>query len=387
MSDDDIHVGEALEKSPEQIREEYAEAFDQPTDPLAQYNNVFTGLPDPFDYFIYMVVTNRDRIDKPDTIEEYRRTFRQWREFMATTDRHPACPTKQQIKSFITWRRDVHNNAPSTIKLKLSRLNQAYEYWQDESVFPHPIEYNPIQIARKEVAFGENKEKPFPNLSLQSLRDIFSQIANIRSRTLIGSQLKLGIRAGELRNWMIRDIHISHAGVQKCYPNLGTHPALEDYTDVVVIPPDRDGNKSSVPRLLPIDEELRWLLIRHLMTRPQVDEPWVFLSTQSFTQLSTTRPVNRPWKEAFHPEYAETDDNRAVTSHFGRHWFSSYTRLEMGLNRELVQYMRGDLIEPEGENEWEDAIDDYLHPNYEHINDDYRNEIFKLNIPMKHYAL
>lgn len=384
MSSDQTRTEEEVEKSPEQVREEYADAFDRPTDPLAQYNDVFADLPDPYDYFIRMVVTNRDKIDKPDTIDDYRRTYRQWRDFMATTDRHPACPTKQHIKAFITWRRDVHNNAPSTIKLKLGRLNQAYEYWQDESVFPHPPEYNPIEVSRKEVSFGEVNDKSFPDISLLTLQDIFSQISDIRSRGLVGSQLKLGLRAGEVRNWMIQDLHLSHAGVQKCYPDLGTHPALGEYTDVVVIPPGRDGNKSTVPRLLPIDEELRWLLIRHLMTRPQVNEPWVFLSTQSFTQLSTTGPINRPWRQAFHPEYTETDETRGITSHFGRHWFSSYARLEMGLNRELVQYMRGDLIEPE--DEWEDAIDDYLHPNYDHIEEDYRNGIFKLNIPMKHYA-
>lgn len=147
---------------------------------------------------------------------------------------------------------------------------------------------------------------------------------------------------------------------------------------------DREGNKSTVPRLLPIDEELRWLLIRHLLARPQVDSSWVFLSTRTFNQVSHDG-VNRPWKEWFHPKCGGCTDTRAITSHFGRHWFSSYLRLEAGFDREHVQYMRGDRIEPI--DEFAAAIDDYLHPNYEQIEAAYRDEIFKLGIAMKHYNI
>jgi len=158
---------------------------------------------------------------------------------------------------------------------------------------------------------------------------------------------------------------------------MGSHPALGDYSDVLYVSPNRDGNKSKVPRLIPIDEELRWILTRHLLTRPQVDEPWVFLSTQSFEQISYDG-LNRLWKDAFHPEYAETEEKRPITSHFGRHWFSSYLRLEAEFTREHVQYMRGDRIEPL--DEFAEAIDDYLHPNYEQIESKYREDIFKLDV-------
>jgi len=182
-------------------------------------------------------------------------------------------------------------------------------------------------------------------------------------------------------NLCLSEIHLSHYEIQQFYSDLGTHPALEDYSDVIYIPHTRDGNKSSNPRLLPIDDELRWLLLRHLLTRPQVDEPWVFLSNRTFTKL-TPQGVNREWKAAFHPKYAETDECTAITSHFGRHWFSSYWRLVEQLEREHVQYMRGDRVQPL--DDFPDAIDDYLHPNYELIEDNYRQNIFKLNISLNH---
>jgi HPr kinase/phosphorylase len=165
----------------------------------------------------------------------------------------------------------------------------------------------------------------------------------MRSRATVGSQLKLGVRASELTNSQIQDIHLSHAPLQELYPELGTHPALGDYKDVIYIPPDRDGNKSKVPRLLPIDEELRWLLIRHLIARPQVDEPWIFLSQRTYTHV-TIKGINNTWDEGFHPQYSETEDHRAIKSHFGRHWFSSWFRLEAGMELYLTTHSDDSIV-------------------------------------------
>jgi integrase/recombinase XerD len=364
-----------------ETREEYAEAFNRSADPLAEYSEIFEGLPDPFEYFIHAVVNNRDSITSQDTVEHYRRTYDQYREFMPTDERHPACPSVEHIIAFIEWRRDVHNNCPDYIRTKLNCLNQAYKHWQKESVFPHPESYNPFELAKAEASFGNHSKKNFPDLTLQELKKKFDQLQHVQSRALVGLPLKLGLRAGEVFNLQLQDIRLSHSGLKDCYPQLGTNPALGDYQNVLYVSPDREGNKSSVPRLLPIDEELRWLLIRQLIPRPQVDRPWVFLTERSFDQLSYSA-LNDPWKEAFHPEYEETENKRSITSHFGRHWFSSYCRLEMGVQREKVQYMRGDLIEPT--DEFADAIDDYLHPNYEHIESTYRNEIFKLDLQLSY---
>lgn len=193
--------------------------------------------------------------------------------------------------------------------------------------------------------------------------------------------MKHGLRAGEVANLQLRDIHLTHSGLQEVYPELGTHEAIGDYTDVLYVSPNRDGNKSNAPRLLPIDDELRWLLIRYLLTRPQTDGPQVFFSTVSYSKLSHTG-INIPWKNAFHPEYSETEETRAITSHFGRHWFSSYWRLEGELQREHVQYMRGDRIEPL--DSFADAIDDYLHPNFEHVESSFRAGVFKLDLTLNH---
>jgi len=366
-----------------EMQDEYAAAFDAETDPLAQYSETFHSVSDPFEYFIDQVLKNRDQIDDPETIDHYRRTYRQWRNHMEaiTKNRHPACPTSQHVQRFIEWRRDIHGNSRRTIKGKLSRLTQAYEYWQEKQNFPHPPDWDPFVIAQKETNLGENTSKDYHDLSISSLQSIFSEILNIRRRAMIGIQLKGGFRAGEICNLKLSEIHISHQDVNDLYPKMGSHPAIQDHCDVIFIPHDRDGNKSSNPRLVPVDDELRWLLLRHLLTRPNVNEPWVFLSKRTFTKLEP-QGVNREWKAAFHPEYGETTDHAPITSHFGSHWFSSYWRLTEGMEREHVQYFRGDLVQPL--DEFPDAIDDYLHPHYRMIESTYRQNIFKLNISKNH---
>lgn len=119
------------------------------------------------------------------------------------------------------------------------------------------------------------------------------------------------------------------------------------------------------------------------MLRSQVDEPWVFLSRRTYTHL-TIKGLNKAWKEVFHPKYDETEELRGITSHLGRHFFSSHFRLNVGMPREHVQYTRGDRVEPL--DDFPDTITDYFHPNYEHIEPTYRNNIFKLNVPMQHYV-
>jgi integrase/recombinase XerD len=120
------------------------------------------------------------------------------------------------------------------------------------------------------------------------------------------------------------------------------------------------------------------VLLRYLLIRPDNDEAWVFLSQSRHEQLRK-QDINTAWKDAFHPEYAETEHHRAVTSHYGRHYFTTFWRVEKDLNRELIKYMRGDTagsisIKERG------PIDEYIHTYYEDIADLYRENIYKLNI-------
>lgn len=110
--------------------------------------------------------------------------------------------------------------------------------------------------------------------------------------------------------------------------------------------------------MLPLDDEVRRILLRYLLIRPTADEPWLFLSKQGHQQLAG-EDANRAWKEAFGDRYPETERNQGVTSHYGRHRITTYWRVEKDVNRELIKYMRGEIIRAESDEE-DGAIDAYI---------------------------
>lgn len=367
-------------------RKELAEAFGRTIDPLEEFEETFQAVNvDVFAGFFNDVLDQQNPDD--DTRDQYEMTFRQWRDHMEEQGRHPACPNEDHVKAFIDSElapedEDGKHNHPRTVKEKLRKLNRVYEYWQREQPFPHPTDYNPFAAARakRRGALTPPEEKEHPRIPLEELREMMDSVTDIRRRAIIGLGFKLGLRAGEVGNIQLSDINLTSAEVARHHPNLGTHVGISDYENAIYIPPadERDGNKSVRPRVLPLDDETRQLLLRYLLIRPDAGEPWLFLSKKSHSEIDA-KVVNKQWKKAFHPEYAETEDQKGVTSHFGRHRFSTFWRISQDVPRELVQYMRGDVL-GEGSVNHRDALDSYLHAYYEDIEEIYRENIYKLGL-------
>ncbi|WP_222919106.1 tyrosine-type recombinase/integrase [Natrinema sp. SYSU A 869] len=346
-------------------------------DPLVEYIPKFEDLDEykPFQAFIAEILEPDDLA--PRTRGSYERTFRYWIEFMEEEGRHPALPGEGHARRFIRVLRDDYDHQPSTIRKQIQHLDRVWEYWQRESMFPHSTDFNPFAIALEKESLGSSSiKKELPRIDESELREQLQDLLHIRDRAIVISQLKLGLRAGEIQNIQLQDIALEHADLNDHYPDLGTHDKLRDRDNVIYIPSchERKGNKSKRPRLLPLDDEMRQVLIRYLLIRPDTGSPWVFLSKAGHRQLSDEKPINRAWSDAFpEDEYGETDEYRAVTSHFGRHRFTTYWMIDQELSRELVKYMRGDKT---GKNR--EAIDDYVHAYYEDIENRYLEYIYKL---------
>ena len=359
-----------------------AETFDRDTDPLAAFEAGMRGRR-PFAAFVAEVLLPDD--PAPGTLEDYTRTFEQWEEFMAEHGRHPACPSEAMVRAFIRHRIDDVGNTGETARSKVRQLRRAYRYWQDDAAYPHPTDFDPFSLALEKERFGDAGEplKP-PRIPIPTLRAHVGRLTHIRDRAIVVTMLKLGLRSGELCNMELRDVNLTHSGLREHYPELGSHPALADYQaeNAVYIPSryERDGNKSKRARLMPLDDELERLLRRWLLIRPDDGEPWVFLSKGNHKKLDSDKDPTRLWKEAFHPEFDGSDGrSRPVTSHYGRHRFTTWWTVEMDTNRELVKYMRGDVLDEEATHR--EAIDAYVHTYYEDIRDVYLGRIFRLDGP------
>lgn len=358
-------------------RQELADAFGRTLDPLGEFESTFAELDiDPFELFMEDVVLPSNPTES--TASYYRTAFRDWYEFMAEQNRHPACPNEEHVKQFLKREINYRGHKPGTAKKKLQKLSRAYEYWQADPSFPHPEDYNPFKVGREKVNLKESDKKPYPRLTVDNLREKIHKQTHIRDRAIVVLQLKLGLRASEVGNIKLSETHISNRELQKHYPEMGTHPMLDGRENAIYIPHDRDKNKSDRPRVLPLDDETRQVLLRHLLIRPDDGEPWLFLGKQE-NEKAGRRAVLDAWKATFHPEYEETEETRPIKSHYGRHFFTTYWGIEKDLNRELVKYMRGDKTSNTAPNGRE-AIDEYLHTYYEDIEPLYREEIFKLGV-------
>lgn len=364
--------------------QQVADAFGTTLDPLAEFEDEFAALAiDPFQPFSENVLDAQDLHDH--TRRNYRSVFADWMDHMEQVGRHPACPSDTHVVRFIEWQlapeaEGGEDNHPRTVKGKLRKLNRAYEFWQDTAAFPHPQDYNPFTLAREKVNLDTPDAKEHRRVPVEELRDMMASVTHLRKRAIIGMQFKLGLRAGEVSNIKLSDISLQNAEIREHYPHMGKERQLEDRSSVIYIPSgdERPGNKSRRPRVLPLDDELRQLLTRYLLVRPDNGEPWLFLSQKSHSKINK-KTVNKVWKDAFHPEYAETEQHRPVTSHFGRHRFSTWWRVEQDLNRELVKYMRGDKPGSISATSRE-AIDAYLHTYYEDIEELYLENVYKINI-------
>lgn len=355
---------------------EVAKAFNRNADPLKQFDGTFEELDsDPFKEFHDRVLIPNNFAES--TRDNYVYTFDFWREFMQSTERHPACPNDTHVKDFMSFLAEEHNNQDSSILKKVNNLKRTYEWWQDHHAFPHPSDYNPFKIAKSETNMNsDNVEKKHPPLTTQDLSTVVRKCKNIRERFFIVWPLKLGLRVGELLNLRLEDIALSHAEIEELYPEMGTADPIKAYDDAVYIPSQyrRDGNKSLKPRVLPLDDELKRVLLQFLATRPTVDSSWLILSQRTFGKIERSDRVNQVWRDHF-SEYNEAEQYRDITSHFGRYYFTNYWKVHESIPRELVQYMRGDKL---GDNNNSESIDNYLTAHYKDIKDIYLNRAFKI---------
>lgn len=365
-------------------------------DPWGEFNDTFWRLAeagtDPFEAFIDAELKADDPTAegarKPETIAEYRRHFRQFAEHMAAVDpeRHPACLNASHVESFVAAERET-GNMTRTIKGKLSSLRAAVDWFVAHPKLPHGADFDPFETANP--VFEKQRDVEYPHVSLADAREAVRRVTHIRDRAIIVLQLKTGMRAGEIRNAQLRDIHLSNVALRKAYPDLGAHPRLADYSDAIYVPSKhkRDGNKSAEARIIPLDRETREALVCYLLIRPTIPEtPWVFLGRETNTKLESRDALVPIWQTAFPAdEWGEGGtevgtDYRPVhgKSHYGRHFFVTWwSQGSNTMDREDVRYLRGDA---RGGSFNSESIDTYIHRHYEDIEEKYRSELFSLGL-------
>lgn len=195
---------------------------------------------------------------------------------------------------------------------------------------------------------------------------IYTKTKHVRSRALIVTQLKLGLQASEAPNIKLSEVNIANPERQDHCDDLGTHPALEGRPNVVYIPHNRDRNRSERPRVLPLDDELRRILLQYLLSRPDNERSWLFLSKSGGKKLDQDK-INDVWKKHFKSERGPNKRYGGVLSHYRRHHFTTWFKIEREWPRDLIKYLRGDRQSGGKIRSTRDAIDSHIHARYEDI--------------------
>lgn len=366
----------------------FGEAFGLDEDPLKAFDRQFKQSDaSPIEIYCKSVIMQKNNVQRTNSREVLK--INHWVKHMDQYDRNAACPSVSHVVEYIN-EEISKGNLPDTITGKLSVLKRMFEYWSNHPQMPHGFGeaegFNPVvsayELKKNDIQGNEKSEEKLPHpISTEELGHVIRQVKNVLHRSFIVCQLKHGSRGGQTCNIQIQDVKLNHKELNNLYPNLGTHPKLGDIEDdVIYYPPvtERQGGKSKRPIVLPIDNELKQLLVRYLRQRPPVEKSWMFLNPANCEKITTEYASRQFWKGAFHPEYNETEMYLPVTSHYARHWFNTYWKKEINVNTEYLKYMRGDK-QGDLNTDPQDVIYTYIHTYYSDIRDEYLRNIFKFD--------
>lgn len=346
-------------------------------DPLAEYSGQMKGT-DAFAIWWAREVDSQSLAKR--TRADYRRQLSHWYDWMDEQERHPALPSEQHVRAYvIDHLQNERGVLNGTVKQKLEPIKRAFDFFSRQNEFPHPMDSNIVKHVLNQIDLDEQEDvAEYPPLELADVRDFVQDIDHIRDQCIITIGLKTGMRAGEIANIQLQDIHLDNQ-LHDHYDELGTHPMLQEHgrAKALHVPANREGTKSVNNRTFPIDKELQQTLTKYLLIRPDNGEDELFLSSSQHRPMQY-RAITEIWGKHVVDRY-DSDRYRPVTSHFARHFFTDFWGVEMDMNMHLVQYMRGDSITVEA-GEVDPQMTEYLHPEYNDIETTYRQDMYQLRI-------
>jgi integrase len=220
-------------------------------------------------------------------------------------------------------------------------------------------------------------------ISVPQMRSFLGSVGHPLERGLIGTLLKTGMRVGECCNLDLRDVYLQDSEVREAYP-VEPRGALDGRPDSIFVSSDpargevhngeerTASNKRKRGTVIPVDEELKWLLKAWLAVRPDTDSPALVCSTSEWGKRATPSMVRstvaeRAGQQGWYREGGGAAEN--VTPHYFRHFFTTHLRDRTG-DRGVVKYLRGDVAS--------DVIDTYTHSWGDRVREVYEENIYRL---------
>jgi site-specific recombinase XerD len=317
------------------------------------------------------------------TLDAYERVLRQFETFVTSSATEGAAvdslndADRRECMAWVHSLRDDHS--ASTVATYASYLHRFYAYMTQVGAF----DSNPMALVREEMDESIDTDPTRRDVSLPEMRSFLTDVTHPLDRALFVTLLKTGMRVGELCNLDLRDVNLD--GV----PTDGVEPrvALAGRPDALFVDNDvsRDerhngetrtaSNKRKRETVVPVDDELKAVLSRWLLVRPDAHSPAnpLFCSTtDEWGRRLTSAMVRRTVRtHASAAGWYETGASAAenVTPHYFRHFFTTHMRDRTG-DRGVVKYLRGDVAQ--------DVIDTYTHDWGGRVRSVYESNVYSL---------
>jgi integrase/recombinase XerD len=284
------------------------------------------------------------------TAPEYARIAIRYLRWLELRGVEPEKISKADLKEYLLYMREEKQNSFSTLQRTFTGLNCFYSFLEEEG----RIAANPIPAFQKRYlsAYKDNGAEQRQLISVDQAARLVGSALDSRGRAILLLLLKTGMRRGELHRLDVSDIDMQRQ-------------------QLTLKPTAKRSN-----RLLFFDGEAADVLDTWLDSRSRkrgMDTPALLLSNEG-KRLSMSQIERGVARYATIAGLHDSASGR-LEDHFGphccRHWFTTHL-LRAGMQREYVQWLRGDAIR--------EAVDIYYHIDPEDVRRSYLAHIPRLGI-------
>ncbi len=298
----------------------------------------------------------------------------------ATGGLGPADATHRDCTAFVHELRTDPSLADSTVATYAAYLHRFYAYMTQVGAF----DANPMALVMEELDERIDPDPARREISVPEMRSFVGEVTHPLDRALIVTLLKTGMRVGELCNLDLRDVALDRPVAPF---DLGGRPQLDGRPDSLFVPAEPSvgdryngeertaSNKRKRATVIPVDEELRTVLLRWLAIRPDTASPAepLFVGTRNgWGERLTPEQVQRVVRDhasAYGWYEAGAGVTENVTPHYFRHFFTTHLRERTG-ERGVVKYLRGDVAD--------DIVDTYTHNWGGNVRETYEEHVYSV---------
>ena len=335
---------------------------------------------------------NRKSSVRAKTWRQQGTALRHFRDFIDERDLNPGDLNDDDADELLKWFKAKDTIKDETVESYLNRISHMYDYAirRRRSEEFSDIDYNPIAIVVEDESFEEDGTTERRDISHKEMREAVQSLHHPLLLCIVVLFLKTGIRAGELVNIDMRDVHLDHHWAREHFPEC--REKLENRPDTLYIAPRsemavgnvingeerKDPNKRRRGTYIPIDNELKSVMLLWLAIRPPSRSP----AEPFFTLMiggKPTIPGDRlrsdyvwqkitDWTEEQGWWSSDATLETNVSPHYFRHYFRTIFGRQCG-DELLVKHLRGDSG---------DTMDDYMHYWGDNVREPYLQSIYKL---------